>query len=390
MQRLLALCRLASIRMDGPARRGAPYQQPKRQLEQDVRAGVAVFSVHAAQRGLTLAATADLLRLSKRTLWQWQNDLLCRRRQLRTLGRPLSRASVGQRNEVIALLDELGPATGVPTLQDCFPDLPRAELSDLLRRYRRLWRKLHQYAPHRLRWPQPGRVWAIDFSEAPEPIDGLYFYLLAVRDLASGLQLAWLPVTDLSAQTAEKILASLFCLHGAPLVLKMDNGSAFLADLTRALLEREQVLPLFSPPHTPRYNGAIEAGIGSLKTRTEMQAVRHGHPGFWTWDDAAAARLEANATARPRGQKGPSPDQMWDNRTAINAAERSAFLDSVHDQRRRARQEHDRDRDFMKPSAQRRLDRIAIRRALVDHGYLLFSRRRIPLPIRKRKLANIM
>jgi transposase InsO family protein len=390
VQRLLDLCRLASARIRSVARRGAADQLPRRQLEQDVRQSVATFSVHATQHGLTLTATADLLRLSPRTLRQWQYDLWCRRRQIQVLGRPLLRAPVAQRNEVIDLLDELGPATGVPALQRCFPGLVRAELADLLRRYRRLWQKLYQYAPHRLRWPEPGRVWAIDFSQAPAPIDGLYSYLLAVRDLAGGMQLAWLPVPDLGAQTAEKMLASLFALHGAPLVLKMDNGSAFLADLTRALLAREQVVPLFSPPHTPRYNGAIEAGIGSLKTRTEMQAVRHGHPGFWTWDDAAAARLEANATAHPRGPQGPSPDQMWDNRTAINAAERSAFLDSVHDQRCRARQEHDCDRDFMKPSAQRRLDRIAIRRALVDHGYLLFSRRRIPLPIYKRKLANIM
>ena len=42
---------------------------------------------------------------------------------------------------------------------------------------------------------------------------------------------------------------------------------------------------LFSPPGVPRYNGAIEAGIGSLKARAEQHATRHGHRGAWTWDD---------------------------------------------------------------------------------------------------------
>jgi hypothetical protein len=57
------------------------------------------------------------------------------------------------------------------------------------------------------------------------------------------------------------------------------------------------------------YNGAIEAGIGSLKTRTERQALWAGRPGPWTWQDVEAARQEANATARPHGAYGPTPEQ---------------------------------------------------------------------------------
>jgi hypothetical protein len=46
---------------------------------------------------------------------------------------------VHERNEVIELLDELGPGTGVPTLHTCFPSMARAELDDILKRYRSLW-----------------------------------------------------------------------------------------------------------------------------------------------------------------------------------------------------------------------------------------------------------
>ena len=64
-------------------------------------------------------------------------------------------------------------------------------------------------------------------------------------------------------------LLSLFALHGAPLVLKTANGSPFGDSAARRYLHGCGVIPLFSPPHTPRYNGSVEAGIGSLKTRTE-------------------------------------------------------------------------------------------------------------------------
>jgi hypothetical protein len=53
-----------------------------------------------------------------------------------------------------------------------------------------------------------------------------------------------------------------------PLVLKSHNGSSFIADEMRRFLDGWQVRPLFSPPYTPEYNGAIEAGNGALKTRT--------------------------------------------------------------------------------------------------------------------------
>ena len=90
-------------------------------------------------------------------------------------------------------------------------------------------------------------------------------------------------------------------------------------------MQTHGVASLFSPPHWPRYNGAVEAGIGSLKGRTEAHAARHGHPGLWTWDDVAGAMLEANALARPRGEHGPSPEALWAARSVITATDRECF-----------------------------------------------------------------
>jgi hypothetical protein len=41
------------------------------------------------------------------------------------------------------------------------------------------------------------------------------------------------------------------------------------------LLDRWQVFALLSPPRLPRYNGSVEAGNGSVKTRVRQEAARH-------------------------------------------------------------------------------------------------------------------
>ena len=52
---------------------------------------------------------------------------------------------------------------------------------------------------HVLHWSRPGEVWAMDHTEPLCRVDGLYRYILNIRDLASGMQLAWLPMEDQSA-----------------------------------------------------------------------------------------------------------------------------------------------------------------------------------------------
>jgi transposase InsO family protein len=371
------------------SRRGPGRQQPQRRREHELRLCIVDLTQWTAQRGWTLVATAERLRLAPRTLRQWQHDQHTAL-QAHSLGRPVLRSSRHDRNDVLALLDELGPRTGVPTLQACFPRMTRAELADLVRRYRRLWRRQHTQLLHTLRWTTVGAVWAMDFAEAPAAIDGTHLYLLAVRDLASGQQLLWLPTVAPTADVAVRALRGLFAWHGPPLVLKTDNGSPFCAEPLLDLLREKEVLPLFSPPRTPRYNGAIEAGIGSLKTRTQTHATCHGRPGHWTADDVAAAQAEANATARPHGPASPTPDEAWSERPPLTLARRQDFQAAVARRRTEARLEQSLPTDGPLPTAtERRLDRRAIRRALVERGYLLFRRRRITLPFTKRKVPNI-
>ena len=57
----------------------------------------------------------------------------------------------------------------------------------------------------------------------------------------------------------------LFRRYGAPLVLKRDNGSNLNHEAVNELLARWRVIPLNSPRHYPRYNGAIERAQRELK-----------------------------------------------------------------------------------------------------------------------------
>lgn len=280
---------------------------------------------------------------------------------------------------MIQFLDELGPRVGVATLRSCFPAMSRSELTDLLKRYRRVLRKRNRVPLRVLDWRCPGRVWAIDFSGPLPAIDGRFPYLLAVRDLCTGQQLLWLPVENATGEVARDALTALFITHGAPLVLKSDNGSPFTGGVVQELLEQHEVSSLLSPPYWPRYNGAIEAGIGSLKDRTEAAACRSGHAGYWAWDDVTQARLEANTLARPRGVSGPSPDEAWASRTPITSEERAAFRKAVEE----ARCELENAMAACVAAGERvmsegEMARCAIRLTLERRGYLHYTRRSIP------------
>ena len=371
----------AAMTIPPAPRRGSGHQQQQRDEEQLTRQRVAEAGRRLFDLGWNWSRVGELFQVAGRTLRHWCCHLLDRVRSACPLGRPVVRAPREQRNEVIHFLDEFGPQIGVPSLHECFPAMCRAELEDLLQRYRRVWREQNRAPLRILHWLVPGRVWAIDYAEPPAPIDGQHGYLLAVRDLATGMPLLWRPYEAPSAANAADALAGLIAEHGPPLVLKSDNGSHFTGRNFLDLLAAHRVEHLLSPPYWPRYNGAVEAGIHALKDRTAARAARAGHPGYWTWDDAAGALVEAADLARPHGPTGPSPAAFWQARTPILADERTAFAAAVHQQIA-----------CETPAngvwSEREMAREAIRLTLEGRGYLQYRRRRILPPIPGRKVAN--
>jgi transposase InsO family protein len=112
-----------------------------------------------------------------------------------------------------------------------------------------------------VQWLWSGLAWSMDATEyGPEGCQ-----LIPVQDLASRYRLRPLVTDRLNGRQIACHLEDLFRQHGAPLLLKRDNGSPFNHHAIDQLMARYCVLPLNNPPHYPPYNGAMEKGIGDLK-----------------------------------------------------------------------------------------------------------------------------
>jgi len=118
-----------------------------------------------------------------------------------------------------------------------------------------------------IQWLWTGLAWSIDATEYG-PGD---YQIIPVQDLASRYQLQPLVSTKLDGWQIAQHLEMLFRRHGAPLLLKRDNGSPFNNQYVDEVLARYGVLPLNNPPHFPRYNGAKEKGIRDLKEHLERR-----------------------------------------------------------------------------------------------------------------------
>jgi transposase InsO family protein len=330
------------------------------------------------------------LGIAPRTLRYWRQQSREDRLRPRPRGRTVVRSDRQIRNRVVRLLCEAGPQTGLPTLRGEFPTLPRSELKDLQCRFRHVWRYKKRQLIHRLHWRRAGSVWAADHVQPEQPTDGKYPYALAVRDLASHCQLAWEPVPDVGAETTTAVVRRLIEQLGSPLVFKSDNGSAFIAQEMRALLEKSGILHLRNPPATPQYNGSCEAAGGSQQKATEHQALLAGRPGRWTSQDLRRARTLRNRLGRPFGHRGPTPDEAWEQRPDITNDQRCGLQATVKAYRDEERQRRGVDDEAKLDGAvHASIDRVAIRRALMQHGYLHITRRLITPPLNIRGAAKI-
>ncbi len=251
--------------------------------------------------------------------------------------------------------------------------------ASVLQGFRDQWSDGRHADPCRLVWTTPGAVWAVDFTQPPLPIDGHFEHILVIRDLASQRTLLAAPCQQQLADEVVFHLRQLFGEHAPPLVLKSDNGSPFIADVTRQLCQRHQVLNLLSPPLTPQYNGSIEATGGQLKTRAALIA-RQLACDTWSSDILEAARLAANALNRPWGPSAPTPDECWLGRRACDDRQRAALAALAASKTTAIEQSIQRERQLkglapdLTAACAATVARTAIRQALVELGYLQIRR----------------
>lgn len=368
-------------------RRGANGQLEARRLERTIRRRAVAFRRWTRVYGKTRFMTAKMMGISCRTLMQWEHGWNAQGLPVHPLGRPAEHSSPRRRKDVFGLLNDLGPHTGLPTLRAEFSDLTRGELADLLWEYRKARVMDDEIIVHTLEWKIVGATWAMDFTEPEFPVDGIYPYILAVRDLASRFCLLWLALEEATALVVSRVLKRLFDEYGEPLVIKKDGGSHFKGEVIK-LLDDYGVTSLMSPPYTPEYNGSIESGIGNIKTHMYYEAARRGWPYDMTIEDLEGCRLRTNTMTRPFGHLGPTPAKKWLSRPPLYPAVRRVFRDSV------SQFELDMHRelaynvgDEIKKPEKERIRREAIGRACVAHGLLEVRRRRFSLPIISNKVT---
>jgi hypothetical protein len=359
-------------------RRGWDSQADRRWNEREFRKRSVEFSHDARDCGWSTAETAAVLGLPPRTLWHWSRRWGTDGLALHPRGRPVQLASAERQAGVAGFLDRHGPSISLATLRAEYPDLARAELAGLRADWRALWCRAHTQERCRLDWLLPGAVWAIDFAHPPHRIDGVFPAILNVRDLASRQQLLWLAVEHEDAATVVAALAGLVATHGAPLVLKCDNGAAFRAHRTKCFLLEQEVFTLYSPPYCARYNGGCERANRTLKEWTEHIATQAGRAGFWTSDDLLAARLRANRLSRPWGPRGPTPEESWTARGVLPLDTRENMWQYLRSGIATVLQQRELDPSVPLPHyTQAEIERIAAQPLLEQLGLLQVTRRRI-------------
>ena len=381
--------------------RGAEAQQPVRELEARFRRRALAMLVIGRRRGLRRATVARSLGLTPAMLARWQDehDERCRRAEAApspapapaSLGRPPLPEPPDLLRSMRNLCRLFGPALGAKDLHRDFPDASwrtcyaityqcRGELRDQLRECRAL----------ACLWSTPGTVWAADLWKPEASLEGDFPCVLDVRDLATGFLVTSEPLEDASAASVGAAFDRLYRHFGAPLVCKTDNGGEFTGEGSWEVHHRYGVEQLLSPIYLPSYNGACEAGHGSMRYRTELLARRDGRPGDWSLNHLAGARDWANDHVDD--QRPTSARQRFDNRPRVSNEERVAFRHAVHVNQQRRYDElrqcvNEKGRVIALSDSS--ITRPAIARALRDLGYL--THRSVPIrqPILHLKTGSV-
>jgi transposase InsO family protein len=277
----------------------------------------------------------------------------------RRRGRKPSLLSAGQRLQIMQLLRE-HPAWGLPRLRQAIRDLPRNAAAVFVRSFQRTVRRHRRRRWRRLVWHVPGAVWAIDGTWMDQAVDGRSRRALIAVELHDRKVLALEAVPGERAASAVALLRRLIDRHGAPLVLKADNGSAFTAACLAQLCRGHGIVLMHSPVRRPRWNGTCEVSGRWAKARASAAASARGSPTLSQCD------LDAAVTV---GQPLPT----------LDADLRRHFAATF--QRERLRVAVERGLAFVaapQDHVRRSLERVAAQRALLQCHILTIEGRELP------------
>jgi hypothetical protein len=148
--------------------------------------------------------------------------------------------------------------------------ISRRDLAALIATARRALAEERQAALCHITWHVPGLVWSLDDTELAR-VNGRLLCLHQVQDLASRYKFRPWVGERIVGETVAARLEQLFVQHGAPLVLKRDNGGTLNQEAVDVVLARYWVVPLNSPRQYPPYNGGMERAIREVKAPLRAQ-----------------------------------------------------------------------------------------------------------------------
>ena len=371
-------------------RRGYFRQERMRLAEAKAREHAVSAARAAAISGRLQSTVAASLGVAPRTMRDWEAKATEGNVGTRRRGRRPQRSGVLERNALLTEIERAGPQIGVAPLRLRFPHMAREEIRDILGRMRQWYLREHTRFCEELQWTQPGWVWAMDHTQPPGAVEGIYRAVFSLRDLGSGAQLAWSGQLGPGAQEVTRELQKLFERHGAPLVLKCDNGSAFISQEVQDLCTAWGVKLLWSPPRMPGYNGAVESSIRWLKERTDHAACRRGEEGVWRREDLQVA-LEHTNDLPKEAQRDPRPRrEVFAGRKPVPGEVRREFRRTLLWEQKREQDLRNNLPQTKETRAQRAgIERRAMRRALVALGILIIKMRRVPLTLKSILAAKI-
>jgi len=310
-------------------------------------------------------ALAGALHLPVSTVWSWweRGRKLVAGQDLAPPGPVSKLPDALLRNDILTVIHAARGRISTRELRAAYPGVTRAAIRALQRRYKKVVRKRSRRAAARLLWAVDGAVWAMDHTDFQRGVEDAGRSVLVVRELATGTTLFAEPCGQDAASVCA-VLWRLFAEHGAPIAIKCDNGSSFLAAPTKMLLATHGVLVLYSPPGTPSYNGSCEAGVGSIKQRALDFAAARGGP--VNRNDLGMAQEQANASLP--AVAAPCPPILEALRTAVWRRYR-AWESRLRQDQGLAPE------DELGHAEQASLDRFAVGKALTETKILMIRRR---------------
>jgi transposase InsO family protein len=166
----------------------------------------------------------------------------------------------------------------LPRIRSAIPGLPRNSVAAFLHRAKRILGHRRRRNWRKLQWHVPGAVWAIDGTMLDQRVGTSGRRALVVVEMHSHKTLAFESVPGERAKSVIAVLTRLIALYGAPLVLKADNGSGFIAKKLARFCRRHGITLMHSPVRRPRWNGTCEVSGRWAKVRTVAAANRRGSP----------------------------------------------------------------------------------------------------------------